>query len=63
MEGAVRTPLTIFYTLKEAQIVFENWRRHYNTLRSHSSLGYRPPAPETIVWPASKPVAQMQALN
>ena len=28
---------------------FEQWRRHYNTERSHSSLGYRPPAPEAIV--------------
>ena len=39
----------IFYTLKEAQIVIEEWRRHYNTVRPHSALGYRPPAPETIV--------------
>ena len=38
----------IFYTLKEAQILIEAWRRHYNTVRPHSSLGYRPPAPETI---------------
>lgn len=37
----------IFYTLKEAQILIENWRQHYNTIRPHSSLGYRPPAPET----------------
>lgn len=37
----------IFYTLKEAQIIIEQWRRHYNTVRPHSSLGYRPPAPET----------------
>lgn len=44
----------IFYTFKEAQIVIENWRRHYNTMRPHSSLGYRPPAPDAIVWPAPK---------
>ena len=37
----------IFYTLKEAQVVIESWRCHYNTLRPHSALGYRPPAPET----------------
>ena len=37
-----------FYTLKEAQVLIEQWRRHYNTVRPHSSLGYRPPAPETI---------------
>ena len=41
----------IFYTLKEAQILVANWRRLYNGLRPHSSLGQRPPAPETIVWP------------
>jgi len=34
----------IFYSLKEAQLVIESWRVHYNTLRPHSSLGYRPPA-------------------
>ena len=38
----------VFYTLKEAQILIERWRRHYNTVRPHSALGYRPPAPETI---------------
>ena len=38
----------IFYTLKEAQMPIESWRRHYNTVRPHSSLGYRPPAPQTI---------------
>lgn len=53
----------IFYTLKEAQIVIENWRRHYNTARPHSSLGYRPPAPEAKVWPATKTVTEMPALN
>ena len=43
----------IFYTLKEAQILIESWRRHYNSVRPHGSLGYRPPAPEVIVpsWP------------
>ena len=45
----------IFYTLKEARIVIERWRRHYNTIRPHSSLGYRPPAPEALQWPASQP--------
>lgn len=38
----------IFYTLKEAQTVIESWRIHYNTIRPHSSLNYRPPAPQTI---------------
>lgn len=45
----------IFYTLREAQIVIETWRRHYNTVRPHSSLGYKPPAPEAVLWPAAKP--------
>ena len=39
----------VFYTLNEAQIIIEQWRRHYNTVRPHSALGYRPPAPEAIV--------------
>ena len=43
----------IFYTLAEAKIVIEQWRKYYNTVRPHSSLGYRPPAPEVISWPAS----------
>lgn len=38
----------LFYTLKEAQVLIEGWRREYNTIRPHSSLGYRPPAPEVI---------------
>jgi hypothetical protein len=36
----------IFYTLKETQILIERWRQEYNTIRPHSALGYRPPAPE-----------------
>ena len=42
----------IFYTLKEAKIVIEKWRKHYNTIRPHSSLRYQPPAPEVLQWPA-----------
>jgi putative transposase len=38
----------IFYTLREAQVLIEQWRVHYNTIRPHSALGYRPPAPETL---------------
>lgn len=38
----------IFYSLLEAKIVIERWRVHYNTKRPHSSLGGRPPAPETF---------------
>ena len=44
----------IFYTLKEARVLIERWRQHYNRVRPHSSLGYRPPAPEaTLLKPAS----------
>ena len=39
----------VFYSLREAQILIERWRRHYNAIRPHSALGYRPPAPESIV--------------
>ena len=39
----------IFYSVREAQILIEQWRRHYNTVRPHSALGYRPPAPESII--------------
>ena len=39
----------IFYSLPEAQILIEAWRRHYNGVRPHSSLNYRPPAPESFV--------------
>ena len=39
----------IFTTLWEAKVLIENWRREYNEIRPHSSLGYRPPAPRTIL--------------
>jgi len=38
----------LFYMLNEAQILTERWRRHYNTVRQHGSLGGQPPTPETI---------------
>lgn len=38
----------IFYSLKEAQVLIEMWRRQYNTIRPHSALGYRPPAPAAV---------------
>lgn len=37
-----------FYSLNEAKVLIEKWRKHYNTKRPHSSLGYRSPAPETF---------------
>jgi hypothetical protein len=39
----------IFYSLREAQVLIERWRVEYNTFRPHSSLNYRPPAPEAIL--------------
>lgn len=45
----------IFYSLAEAKVIIEAWRRYYNTERPHSSLGYRPPAPQAIIWPAPPP--------
>ncbi|MEQ8311126.1 MAG: IS3 family transposase [Sphingopyxis sp.] len=54
--GSLRDELLngeIFYSLAEAQILIEAWRRHYNTVRPHSSLGYRPPAPEAVPSPVS----------
>jgi len=39
----------IFYSLKEARVVIEQWRKFYNTERPHSSLGYRPPAPASWI--------------
>jgi putative transposase len=53
----------IFYSLREAQVVIEQWRRHYNTIRPHSSLGYRPPAPEVITHAVSQPIALRPPLN
>ena len=41
----------IFYTLQEAKVLIERWRQHYNTIRPHSSLGYRPPAPAAVLPP------------
>ena len=51
----------IFCSLKEAQIVIEDWRVEYNTKRPHSALGYRPPAPAACSpWranPSSQPMS------
>lgn len=51
----------LFDTLQEAQVLIERWRVHYNTKRPHSSLGYRPPAPQTILpKPCVMPYATLQ---
>ena len=39
----------VFYTLRETQIVIARWRHHFNTVRPHSALRYRPPAPESMM--------------
>jgi transposase InsO family protein len=44
----------IFYSIKEAQIIIEHWRKHYNQVRPHSSLGYKPPAPATFIAKSSQ---------
>jgi putative transposase len=51
----------IFYSLREAWIIIERRRRHYNERRPYSSLGYQPPAPATVgqIQPF-EPVAAMQ---
>jgi putative transposase len=46
----------IFYSLREAQIIIEEWRKHYNTKRPHSALGYRPPAPEAKITMDQRPI-------
>ena len=52
----------LFDTLLEAKILIERWRTHYNSARPHSSLGYRPPAPEAIQ-PRSLALATPQRAN
>jgi transposase InsO family protein len=48
----------VFYTSREAQILIERWRHHYSTVRPHSALGYRPPAPERMM-----PIDQRPAMH
>ena len=45
----------VFYSLKEAQIVIERWPKHYNTIRLHSALNYRAPAPQIFATSARHP--------
>ena len=46
----------VFYSLREAQILIEKWRKHYNTKSPHSALGYKPPAPEAIIPMDQRPI-------
>jgi putative transposase len=51
----------IFYSLREAEVLIERWRRHYNTVRPHSALAYRPPAPEAMLpWPSGPAYAALR---
>jgi putative transposase len=50
----------IFDTLLEAKVLIERWRREYNTIRPHSALGYRPPAPEARQWCSFAPATPPQ---
>jgi putative transposase len=53
----------VFDTVLEAKVLCEQWRRHYNAVRPHSSLGYRPPAPETILpWPSGSTLLPHRAM-
>ncbi len=50
----------VFYSLREAQVTIESWHRHYNTVRPHGSINYKPPAPKVFLpafaaWPAAIP--------
>ena len=39
-----------FHALGESKVLIERGRQEYNTIRPHSSLGYRPPAPDAVGW-------------
>lgn len=52
----------IFYSLNEARVVIESWRRHCNIELPHGSLGYKPPAPEVFIPAfAARAPAQLQS--
>jgi putative transposase len=55
----------IFFTLREAQVLIAGWRQHYNTVRPHSALGYRPPAPAARSWSklAMSPRSELELLT
>uniref|UniRef100_UPI0010F6EC80 integrase core domain-containing protein n=1 Tax=Caulobacter sp. 3R27C2-B TaxID=2502219 RepID=UPI0010F6EC80 len=55
----------IFYSLAEAQVLIETWRRHFNAVRPHSALKYQPPTPEVVIPPGGTiaPWASASALE
>jgi len=51
----------VIYSLREAEVLTERWRRYCNSIRPHSALGYRPPAPEAVLpWPAGPAYAPLR---
>ncbi len=53
----------IFDTLSEGQVLTERWRKHYNTVKPHSALNYRPPAPEAVQpWLPASATPQLPAM-
>jgi putative transposase len=58
LNGKLRDELLdreVFHSLREAQVLIQAWRRPYDTVRPHSALGYRPPAPEAVLGPVCPP--------
>ena len=51
----------IFYTLREVQVLTEQYRRTYNRIRPHSSLGYRPPGPQAVL--TAEPIPELVGLT
>jgi Integrase core domain len=51
------------HLLREAQIIIESWRRQYNTIRPHASLGYKPPAPEVFMPAFARPPLGSQTMS
>ena len=51
----------LFYTLKEVQVLTDQYRKIYNRIRPHSSLGYRPPAPQAVL--TAEPVPELVGLT
>ena len=52
----------IFYTMLELRVLTERYRQTYNRVRPHSSLGYRPPAPETLLPAGPVPVLEVASI-
>jgi putative transposase len=50
----------LFYSIRELRVLAERWRVHYNTIRPHSSLGYRPPAPEAWLTPTRQGQSELR---